>query len=62
MLKDDNALGIDGRIQKSSEQLNWSNIAITGLDKNVAKTVFVKEQFDRLQVSVNDVNNSLNNV
>ena len=29
---------------------------------NIAKTTFVKEQFDKIQVSVNDVNNSLNDI
>jgi len=31
VLKDDNALGIDGRIQKASEQLNWTNTSVKGL-------------------------------
>ena len=37
VLKDDNALGIDGRIQKASEQLNWTNTTIKGLEMNSAK-------------------------
>lgn len=41
--KDDNALGIDGRIQKASEQINWTNTAIKGLEINMAKKDDVKK-------------------
>ena len=60
--KDDNALGIDGRIQKASEKLNWTNTAVKGLEMNVEKTIEVKEQIDTVQVSLNDENRCLNNV
>lgn len=60
--KDDNALGIDGRIQKASEQLNQTNTAIKGLEINVAKSTEIKEQFDIVQVSINEVNRNLNDV
>ena len=62
VIKYDNALGIDGRIKKASEQLKWTNTAIKGLDINVAKAVKVKDYFDSLTASVSDVNNSLNNI
>lgn len=62
VLKDDNALGIDGRIQKASEQLNWTNTTIKGFEMSSAKSSAVKEQFDNLQVSINSVNNCLNDV
>ena len=43
MQKDDNALGIDGRIQKASEQINWTNTTIKGLEINTTKATEVKE-------------------
>ena len=48
VLMDDNALGSDGRIQKASEQLNWTNTAIKGLEINSAKSSVVREQIDSL--------------
>lgn len=60
--KDDNALGIDGRIQKASEQINWTNTAIKGLEINSAKAAEIKEQFDIVQVSINEVKKCLNDV
>ena len=54
--KDDNASGIDGRIQKASEQLNWTNTALKGLEMNVAKAEDVKKQVDIVQSSLNCVN------
>lgn len=60
--KDDNALGIDRRIQKASEQLNWTNTAMKGLQLNIAKAAEVKDHFDTIQVSINEVNKCLNNV
>ena len=50
MQKDDNALGIDGRIQKASEQINWTNIAIKGLEMNITKASEVRDQIDTIQV------------
>lgn len=41
--KDESALGIDGRIQKSSEQINWTNTSIKGLEINIAKAIEIKE-------------------
>lgn len=41
--KDDNALGIDGRVQKASEQINWNNTAIKGLEMNTTKTIEIRE-------------------
>lgn len=60
--KDDNALGIDGRIQKASEQLNWTNTAIKGLEMNVAKIDDGKKQIDGVQSSLGSVNTFLNNL
>lgn len=62
MQKEDNALGIDGCIQKANEQINWTNTVVKGLEMNVAKSIEVKEQIDTVQVSINDVNRCLNNV
>ena len=62
VLKDDNAFGTDGKIHKTSEQLNWTNTTVKGLEMNMAKSKEVKEQFDIVQVSLNSVNNSLNSV
>jgi len=60
--KDENALGIDGRIQKANEKINWTNTAVKGLEMNVEKLIEVKEQIYTVQVSINDVNRCLNNV
>ena len=46
--KDESAIGVEGRIQKNSEQINWTNIAIIGLEKNVAKATIVKYQIDKV--------------
>ena len=62
VLKDDNALGIDHKIQKTSEQLNWTNPAIKGLEMNVIKFAEIKHQFDAVQFSLNDVNKIFNDV
>ena len=48
--------------RKASEQLNWTNIALKGLEINVANSAEVKEQIDTVQVSINDVNKCLHNV
>ena len=53
--RDNAAMGTEGRIQKVSEQVNWTNTTLTGLEKNVAKTALVKDQIDSVQVSVNDL-------
>jgi len=44
VLNNDNASGIDGRIQKAIEQRNWTNTAIKGLEMNVIKFAEVKNQ------------------
>lgn len=62
MQKDDNSLGIDGRIEKASEQINWTNTTIKGPEINTAKAAEIKEQFDTVQVSINEVKKSLNDV
>lgn len=62
VLKDDSASGIDGRIHKNFEQLNWTNTIVKGLEMNMAISKEVKERFDIVQVSLNSVNNSLNNI
>ena len=62
IIKDDYSLGIYGRIQKVIAQINWTNIALKGLEMNVAKTQEQKECFKSLEVAVKSVNQSLNDV
>ena len=54
------SLGIDGRIHRVSEQINWTNTALKGHEMNVAIVSGQQEQFDSLQVYVNHVNKELN--
>lgn len=56
------ALGIDGRMQKVSEQIHWTNSAIQGFEMNMAKTTEKNECFDTIQVVVNNVNKNLNDM
>lgn len=62
VLKDDLALGIDGRIHKASEQINWKNKTIKGLEMNMVKNSEQKECFDSLSIIVHIVNKTLNDV
>ena len=61
-IKDGSALGIDCRIQKASEQINWTNTSVNGVEMNCAKSIEVKKDFDSIQVFVNSTNRTLNDV
>lgn len=63
VLKDDSTLAIDGMIQKDSEQINWTNTTIKGLEMNMVRTSEKKnKEMDSLSVVVHSVNKNLNDV
>ncbi len=49
-LINDFALGIDGRVQKVSEQINWTNISLKGLAIHSSTTSAQKEQVESISL------------
>lgn len=62
VLKDDGAFGIDGRIEKYNEQVNSINTVVKAIEMSCEKYIEVKEGFDNIQVFVNSINRTLNDV
>ena len=62
VLKYENTIGVYGRVQRVSDQVNWTNNMLGGLQINSTKTREQQEQLDSIQLSLNFVNINQTNI